>query len=100
MRKKLPPFSWHEANKDVIVCRERQLTQSMVTAREVVISKKKGLLRDGAYCIRLYSKQTITQLLKRTGYTHPAIKTNISLRIMKKEYGFLTQRMFVTAKKS
>ncbi len=100
LRSRLKPVSWHEANKDVIVCRQRQLTKDLIKAREVVISKKKGLIRDGYYCERIYNRNKIRQLLKTTGYKNIEIKNKISLHKKVKDYGFLTSRMFVTATKA
>lgn len=100
IRSNLRPFSWHEANKDVIVCRKRELKGNIIRAREIVISKKKGLLRDGYYCERIYNKDRITRLLKGVGFKDLSIKKNISLHKKKKDYGFLTSRMIVTATKS
>ncbi|NQT00295.1 MAG: hypothetical protein HQ595_04340, partial [Candidatus Omnitrophica bacterium] len=83
----------------VVVCRQREVCPDMVKAREVVISRKKGLLRDGSYCERIYNKQKIARLLKSVGFRHLSIKSNLSLHNSKQDYGFLTSRMFVTATK-
>lgn len=99
IRSNLKPFSWHEANKDVIVYRKRDIKGDIIRAREIVISKKKGLLRDGYYCERIYNKDKITSLLKKAGFRNLSIKNNISLHKKKKDYGFLTSRMIVTATK-
>ena len=99
-RTDLKPFSWHEADNDVIVCRERQLRGNIVKAREIVLSKKKGLLRDGFYCMKLYNQRSILHLLKKTGFKVLSIRKNVSLHKKKKDYGLITSRMFVTATKT
>jgi len=99
VRNHLLPISWHEANKDITVFRERRLRGNILRAREIVISKKKGLLRDGYYCENIYNKGTITRLLDASGFKRPSIKKDISLHKDKKDYGFLTSRMIVTAEK-
>lgn len=100
LRGRLKPVSWHEANKDVIVCRQRVLAKDIIRAREVVISKKKGMIRDGYYCERIYSRDKIRHLLRRTGFRNIEIKNNVSLHRKIRDYGFLTSRMFITAAKA
>lgn len=99
IKKNLKPFSWHEASEDIIVCRQRELKDNIIKAREIVISKKKGLLRDGYYCERLYDEDKIKGLLEETGFGNLSVKKNISLHNVKRDYGFLTSRMIVTASK-
>ncbi len=99
VRSNLKPISWHEADGDVLVCRQRQLEGDIVKAREIVLSKKKGLLRDGFYCERIYGKDEITRLLKRAGFDTVSVKKGVSLHKQKRDYGFLTSRMLVTAVK-
>lgn len=98
-RKNLKPFSWHRANKDVLVLRHRQLQGDIVKAREMVISKHRGLLRDGFYCERLYNNDKIARLLKRAGFKSLSIQNNLSLHKARKDFGLLTKRMLVAAVK-
>ncbi len=100
IRENLKPVSWHEANEDIIVCRKRELKSDIIRAREIVVSKKKGLIRDGRYCERLYARDKISRILKDIGFKNVAAKKEISLHKKKTDYGFLTSRMIVTAKKS
>jgi D-alanine-D-alanine ligase len=100
VKRHLRPLSWHEANKDIIVCRKRELQDDIIKAREIVVSKKRGLLRDGFYCERVYTKDKIIQLLKNAGFKDLCVKKNLSLHKKKKDYGLMTTRMFVTAVKS
>lgn len=95
----LKPVSWHEADDDILVCRKRELKRDTIRAREIVISKKRGLVRDGYYCERLYNKDKIVSLLRSVGFKSVSVKNNISLHKKKKDYGFLTSRMIVTAVK-
>ena len=99
VKNNLKPVSWHEANSDVLVCRQRRLEGDIIKAREIVLSKKKGLLRDGFYCERIYNKDKIARLLKKAGFSAVSVKKGVSLHKQKRDYGFLTSRMFVTAVK-
>ena len=99
VRENLKPVSWHEASEDIIVCRKRELKNDIIRAREIVVSKKKGLIRDGRYCERLYAEDKISRVLKEIGFKDVAVRKEISLHKKKTDYGFLTSRMVVTAKK-
>ena len=99
VKNNLRPISWHEANEDIVVCRKREIDKDVIKAREIVISKKKGLIRDGYYCERLYSRDEIYKLLKYAGFKDISAKRKISLHKKKRDYGFLTSRMIITAVK-
>jgi D-alanine-D-alanine ligase len=99
VKRHLKPTSWHEANRDTIVCRERSVRRDMICAREIVVSKKKGLLRDGYYCEHVYDRKRIASLLNSAGFAGLSVKRNASLRKGGKDYGLMTSRMFVTAVK-
>jgi D-alanine-D-alanine ligase len=99
LKKNLKPLSWHDASEDIIVLRKRILEGDVVKAREIVISKGKGLLRDGSYCERIYAKDKINRLLRSAGYRNLSVKRNLSLHGEKTDYGFMTSRMFITARK-
>ncbi|MBN1353368.1 MAG: class I SAM-dependent methyltransferase [Candidatus Omnitrophica bacterium] len=95
----LKPRSWHEADRDMVVCRERNLKNDFITVRELVISKSKGLVRDGRYCEKLYDRGKISELLKTAGFVKPSVRNSVSLGGTKKDYGLMSARMFVTALK-
>lgn len=95
----LDPLSSHEAGEDIIVCRRRALKEDLMKVKEIVISKKTGLIRDGSYSERLYTDRKITNILKDLGYKDISIHKGISLHKQKKDYGFLTSRMMVRAGK-
>ena len=99
-KKNLKPLSWHAADGDTIVCRQREIESDVVKAREIVLSKTKGLIRDGYYCERMYSKTRISRLLKRAGFDGLSVRKKITLHTHSKDYGFLTSRMIVTAAKA
>jgi len=96
-KKNLKPLSRHRANKEISVLRQRRLAGNIIKAKETVISEKKGVIREGLYCERLYSKYKILNLLKKAGFGKISIKNNLSLHNNKRDYGLMTSRMFVTA---
>ena len=64
----ITPFTWHEIGKDMVVCRQREIRDRRVCAREMVLSKTRGLIRDKTYCIRLYRADDLATLLTRVGF--------------------------------
>lgn len=91
--------SWHEANEDIVVCRQRSLDDDIICGREMVISKMKGLIRDKTYGTRLYSKEKITSMLMSAGFSPPTIQKDFVSHEKNEDYGFMTNRMIVIAKK-
>ncbi|MFH2218219.1 MAG: hypothetical protein ABII68_00990 [Pseudomonadota bacterium] len=68
-------------------------------AREVVLSKEKGLIRDRTYAVRLYDPQTLENLFKQTGFKKIKIYTDFSPHQPKGDYGFMNHRMIATGRK-
>jgi D-alanine-D-alanine ligase len=93
------PQSWHEANEEIVVCRQRKLDEDVVYGREMVISKMKGVLRDSTYCTRLYSPEKIKKLLGSAGFPSVAIQKDFVSHGKKGDYGLMTNRMIVIADK-
>jgi D-alanine-D-alanine ligase len=69
VRREIAPNAWHEINGDVVVCREREVRQDSVCAREMVLSKKSGMIRDKNYRIRLYDADRLATLLRQAGFS-------------------------------
>jgi D-alanine-D-alanine ligase len=93
----LSPESWHEADEDIVVCRQRTVEDDTVFSREVVISKNKGLLRDAGYCTRLYSPERISECLKSAGFSFVTIQKDFASHTHNTDYGCMTNRMIVVA---
>ena len=91
--------SWHEANQEIVVCRQRTRHKDMIFCREMVISKRRGLIRDGTYCTRLYSPKKITGLLSSVGFSPITIQKGFVSHKDKGDYGSMTNRMIVIARK-
>lgn len=97
--KNFTPQSWHEADEDTVVCRERSLGEDIIYSREMVISKMKGVIRDVGYCTRLYSPEKITTRLTSAGFSSVIIQKNFISHEKKWDYGLMTNRMLVSAYK-
>jgi len=93
------PFSRHKVNEDIAVSRERELRDDIIYSRETVMSKKVGCIRDSTYCTRLYSPGKITDFMYSAGFLSVICQRNFMNREAEGDYGCMTNRMLVTAKK-
>lgn len=100
VRKSFQPRSWHEIDEEILVCRARELADDLVTCREIVVSKKSGLVRDQTYCVRLYCPETISELLQSAGFSSVVALKGFSPHHKPGDYGFLTNRLIVVAVKA
>ncbi len=93
------PNAWHEIGEDTVVCRQRELQGERLCAREIVLSRQKGLIRDETYAIRLYDSQALTDLLCHVGFSQVTIHTNFSPHQADGDFGFMNNRMIATGQK-
>ena len=99
VRRSFNPDAWHEIDDDIVVCRQRELKEDSIHAREVVLSKRNGLIRDQNYAIRLYGSQTLEVLLEESGFKQVRVRTGFSPHRSKGDYGFMNNRMLATGQK-
>jgi ubiquinone/menaquinone biosynthesis C-methylase UbiE len=95
----LTPQAWHEIGTDVIVCRQREIDDVWIRAREIVLSKVGGLIRDSSYSIRLYRKKDLAALADRAGFDSVQIHTDASAMGASVDVGCMNHRLVVTARK-
>jgi len=93
------PKVWHEAIGDIVVCRERVLEGETMCAREMVLSKGKGLIRDRTYCIRLYHAEALEELLEKTGFRDVRVHGNFSSQRSGGDYGLMNTRLIAVGRK-
>ena len=99
VKKSFNPNAWHEVGDDTVVCRQRELRENTVCAREMVISKKDGMVRDRNYAVRLYEPQTLSYLLETIGFRQIKIHTDFSPHRFEGDYGFMNRRMLAVGRK-
>jgi D-alanine-D-alanine ligase len=99
VKNKFSPYSWHEIGADTVVCRRRKLEGDRVVAREMVLSKENGLIRDQNYAVRLYDRGALTVLFKKAGYQNISIRTDFSPHRSKGDFGFMNHRMIGVGQK-
>ncbi|MGO9311506.1 MAG: class I SAM-dependent methyltransferase [Syntrophobacteraceae bacterium] len=93
VRSKFKPDAWHEIGDDILVCRRREMKADTVSVREMVLSKKSGLLRDRTYSIRFYEPGKMSELLGQLGFKGIRTITDFSTRMDHGDYGFMNHRM-------
>lgn len=105
VRRQFIPNAWHEINEDVVVCRQRELNENFLCAREMVLSKQNGVVRDKAYCIRLYEPEHLSELLTDAGfidiqfYSNNHSFANNHGPDRKEDLGCMNHRLIVSARK-
>lgn len=91
------PRAWHEIGDDVVVCRRRELRDGVIRAREMILNKTSGLVRDQTYAIRCYTSEALTDLVSEAGFSNIRIQRNFSSGPAEEDLGFMDHRMVVTA---
>jgi len=91
--------SSHDVNEDITVVRQREMGDNIIYSREKVLSKSEGCIRDGTYCTRVYSPESISALLRSAGFSDVACLRDFMDRTGQGDFGCMTNRMVVTAKR-
>jgi D-alanine-D-alanine ligase len=94
------PSSCHAVSDDITVSRERELGKDIIYSRERVLSKQRGCIKESSYCTRLYSPEKITELLGSTGFSTIITTRDFMNREEEGDFGCMTNRMIVTARKN
>ncbi len=98
-RTELAPRAWHEIGDDTVVCREREISGGRIHAREMVLSKTGGMIRDSTYGIQLYRAADLTTLAARAGFEAVRVRTGASAVEPGTDTGCMNHRVVVTAHK-
>lgn len=93
------PSAWHEIEEDTVVCRQRERIGNRIHAREMVLSKKEGLIRDKTYSIRIFEPAYLLELLEQAGFGHVEVQTGFSPNQKEGDFGFMNSRMLARGQK-
>ena len=99
IRDNFSPSAWHEIGHDILVCRQREMREDYICARELVIRKSGGLIRDRTYGMRIYEAKGIMDLIRKCGFDKIRCLTDFSPMNLQGDLGFMNHRMLVTAQK-
>ena len=94
-----PMFSPVHGFVKMLVEAHREIQGNIIHAREMVLSRQKGLIRDQTYAIRLYEPQTLAKLLEQAGFKKVMVYSDFSRHRLKGDYGFMNRRMIATGRK-
>ena len=101
MRQNYVPRSWEWIDQNHMVCRERSLSAACdrLISREVVVHAERGVIVDQFYAERLYTPETIGDLLGQAGFTHIRHHELLEAESDRNhDLGMMGQRMFLTAR--
>ena len=82
-----------------MVCRRRELQDGVIRAREMVLNKTSGLVRDQTYAIRYFTSKALIHLVSEAGFGDVELHRNFSSGPDDEDLGFMDHRMVVTARK-
>ena len=91
--------SVHQIDGDLSVRRIREQRNGVIYSREIVMSAKKGKIRDNSYCIRLFSVAEISALLASVGFADIRTWGDFMCRADQGDFGCMTNRMIILAQK-
>ena len=99
VRQNLAPNAWHEIEDDVVVCRQRELESNRVCARELVLSKTRGVIRDRSYSIQIYDPRGLEALVSQAGFVDIQINAHRAVLDNQEDRGCMNHRLIVVARK-
>jgi D-alanine-D-alanine ligase len=100
VKKHFRPNAWHEIGEDIVVCRQRELKPDIICAREMVMHKRRGLMRDRTYGMRLYESTTLRALAADAGFVRIQVHEDFSPYEGGGDVGFMNHRMILTAQRT
>ncbi|MDQ7822448.1 MAG: methyltransferase domain-containing protein [Candidatus Eremiobacteraeota bacterium] len=92
--------SWEWIDKQHFVCRERTLShdRQRLISREVVTHISKGVIVDQFYAERLYTRESLSELLKKAGFADVTVHDTILTDSQRnQDLGMMERRIIVTA---
>jgi D-alanine-D-alanine ligase len=100
LKRKFRPRSWEWIDKKYFVCRERSLSldKQRLISREVVTHVDRGVVADQFYAERLYTRKSMTELLKEAGLTDVTVQAPFTTDSTRnQDLGMMERRILVTA---
>ena len=99
-REHFQPRSWEWIDKNLFVCRERSLALDgqRLISREVVTHVGKGVIVDQFYAERLYTRESLYELLKTAGFSDISFHGEFSSNSQRnQDLGMMEKRIVVAA---
>ena len=92
--------SWEWIDEHHFVCRERSLAADgeRLISREVIVHDETGVLADQFYAERLYTRESISKLLEKTGFRNVRYHGQVeALSDRDQDLGMMARRVLLTA---
>lgn len=92
--------SWEWIDEHHFVCRERSISQDRerLISREVIVHDEMGVIADQFYAERLYTRQSITRLLEKTGFRNVRHHGHAEAQSDRdQDLGMMARRILLTA---
>jgi len=99
LREHFQPRSWEWIDNRHFVCRERALSVDgqRLISREVITHVEKGVLADQFYAERLYTRESLSNLMKEAGFSDMAFHGTLSPQSQRnQDLGMMEQRHIAT----
>jgi D-alanine-D-alanine ligase len=100
MADKFDRRSWEWIDEHHFVCRERSLSadRDRLISREVIVHDEMGVIADQFYAERLYTRETITKLLDKTGFRNIRHHGNAeAVSDRDQDLGMMAKRLLLSA---
>ena len=97
--KGLPPFSRHKTPSGLVVERSRKLEPPLLICQERVSHPTKGILKEHTYCLHLYSREEMTQMLKEAGFTQTESRPFSLQPRLQQDRGTMESRIVLAGRK-
>jgi D-alanine-D-alanine ligase len=98
LREHFQPRSWEWIDTRLFVCRERELSmdRQRLVSREVICDIEKGVIADQFYAERLYTRERITELLEKAGFSEVAVHPFEARSNRNQDLGMMARRFLVS----
>ncbi|MBS7287965.1 MAG: methyltransferase domain-containing protein [Candidatus Freyarchaeota archaeon] len=100
LREHFQPRSWEWIDKKHFVVRERSLSvdRQRLISREIITHTEKGVIADHFYAERLYTKESLKDLLQQAGLSNVTIHGDLATHSKRnQDLGMMEKRIVVTA---
>ncbi|WP_094227225.1 methyltransferase domain-containing protein [Methanolobus psychrotolerans] len=100
LKEKYQPRSWEWIDKHNFVCRERSTSTDgqKLISREVIVNDTSGVIADQFYAERLYTPESLIELLKKAEFTDIEVVDSINSQTLRnQDLGMMERRILVTA---
>lgn len=92
--------SWEWIDEHHFVCRERSISSDgeRLISREVIVHDEMGVIADQFYAERLYTRESITRLLEKTGFRNIRHHGNVeAVSDRDQDLGMMARRILISA---